>query len=105
MTLQNQKRRISNHILPTSATMIGVCMTVINIVKLVESQSGNSHADEFLAVDSVFFMISAVASYVSMRREETNRFGGYFERVADVAFILGLVVMTIVGVLITYEFI
>jgi multisubunit Na+/H+ antiporter MnhF subunit len=96
-----KKRRVSTHVLPTSATMIGVCMTVINLVQLTEVHRGNTRADEVLAVDSLFFMLSAFCSYISMRRDDLDPVGIGYEKVADIAFILGL--LTIAGVLITYQ--
>ncbi|MES2013250.1 MAG: hypothetical protein V4445_05830 [Pseudomonadota bacterium] len=81
---------ISKHILPTSATMVGVCMTVISILKLSASSS-NTWADEILAVDSLLFIMSAIFSYVSIRNElEESK----YEDWADKIFIFGLVVMT-----------
>jgi len=81
---------ISKHILPTSATMVGVCMTVISILKL-SAKSSNTWADEILAVDSLLFIMSAIFSYVSIR----NQLGeSKYEDWADKIFIFGLVVMT-----------
>ncbi len=81
---------ISKHILPTSATMVGVCMTVISILKL-SANSSNTWADEILAVDSLLFIMSAIFSYVSIRNElEESK----YEDWADKIFIFGLVVMT-----------
>ncbi len=81
---------ISEHILPTSATMVGVCMTVISILKL-SANSSNTWADEILAVDSLLFIMSAIFSYVSIRNQlEESK----YEDWADKLFIFGLVVMT-----------
>lgn len=81
---------ISKHILPTSAPMVGVCMTVISILKL-SANSSNTWADEILAVDSLLFIMSAIFSYVSIR----NQLGeNKYEDWADKIFIFGLVVMT-----------
>lgn len=99
----SKKHRVSTHVLPTSATMIGVCMTVINLVQLTEAQRGNTRADELLAIDSVLFMVSAFCSYISMRCTEDDKLGIRYEKFADIAFISGLFLMTIAGVLITYQ--
>ena len=87
----NSENTISKHILPTSATMVGVCMTVISILKL-SAGSSNTWADEILAVDSLFFIVSAIFSYVSIRNQAG---GSKYEDWADRIFIFGLVVMTL----------
>ena len=87
----NSENTISKHILPTSATMVGVCMTVISILK-ISAGSSNSWADEILAVDSLFFIVSAMLSYASIRNR--NQFEeSKYEDWADKIFIFGLVVM------------
>ena len=82
---------ISKHILPTSATMVGVCMTVISILK-ISAGSSNTWADEILAIDSLFFIVSAILSYISIRNQAE---GSQYEDWADRIFIFGLVVMTL----------
>jgi len=54
----NPKQNLSSHILPTSAAMLGVCMTVISIVKLTQLNHGiKSWIDEILAIDALFFLL------------------------------------------------
>ncbi|WP_047551439.1 hypothetical protein [Methylotenera sp. G11] len=87
----NTGHTISKHILPTSATMVGVCMTVISILK-ISAGSTNSWADEILAIDSLFFIVSAMLSYVSIRNQaQENKYEDWADRI----FIFGLVVMTL----------
>ena len=43
------KTNLSAHILPTSATMVGVCMTVISIVKLIGPKMALGRVDQLLA--------------------------------------------------------
>ena len=89
--MMSAENTISKHILPTSATMVGVCMTVISILK-ISVGSSNSWADEILAIDSLFFIASALLSYVSIRNQlQANK----YEEWADRIFIFGLVVMTL----------
>ncbi|MGE5027975.1 MAG: hypothetical protein ACM3JK_05830 [Betaproteobacteria bacterium] len=92
---------LSGHILPTSATMVGVCMTVISIIKL--TKVGHQMAgvtDQVLAFDSLLFLASAMSSYLSIR--STNRFE-QLERTADQLFLLGLSLMAISTFLLVYE--
>lgn len=65
-------------------------MTVISILK-ISVGSSNSWADEILAIDSLFFIASALLSYVSIRNQlQANK----YEEWADRIFIFGLLVMT-----------
>ena len=99
-TNQGRDGRLADHILPSSATMVGVCMTVISVAHLIPKHSISRHVNELLAFDSLLFLISSVLSYFSIRRP---RAGMPNERVADVIFLLGLAVMVIVGFVIAFE--
>jgi hypothetical protein len=95
--------RLANHILPNSATMIGVCVTAIGLVKIVEGRIGPSHVDEYCAIAALLFLTSAISSYISLRLEPDGVALATFERVADIAFMIGLVALTIVALLFAYE--
>lgn len=98
--------QLSHHILPSASTMLGVCLTGIGLVKVAEARLGPSHVDEYLALNSVCFLISCVCSYSSIRRNNGAPNGrNRLERIADVFFIIGLVVMTIISVTFAYEFV
>src|ERR1700760_1076824 len=97
--------RVSGHILPSAATMIGVCITAIGLVKLVEGRIGPSHVDEYCAIDALIFLTSAAASYVSLRFEPETRNVAMFERIADISFMVGLVLLTVIALLFAYEII
>ncbi|OHX11024.1 hypothetical protein BI343_05440 [Chromobacterium amazonense] len=92
-------RNLAHHILPTSATMLGVCMTVIPIIKLMKVGHVGTIIDELLADDSVIFLISALLSYLSIRRPNWGR----LERHADIAFVFGLCGMSVCAVLLSFE--
>ncbi len=97
------RSNLSSHILPTSATMIGVCMTVISIVKLIGVKMPLGRVDQLLAFDSAIFMISAGFSYFSIRVGYDDKHFAWYEKIADLAFMQGLVLMTITGFLLAYE--
>ena len=92
---------ISRHILPTSATMVGVCITVVGIVRLIETHAAfASIIDNLIAVDAVLFLGSALLSYVALRTpRETPR----LEHVADLMFLGGLVLLVASGVMLAWE--
>jgi hypothetical protein len=78
---------LSTHILPTSATMIGVCMTVLSIGHLGTGSEWHTIIDKLLAVDALVFLFSALLSFISMR---PSRVGTTYETRAEVVFIVGL---------------
>ncbi|WP_347379597.1 hypothetical protein [Bradyrhizobium sp. STM 3843] len=83
--------------------MIGVCATLIGLVKLAEAKLGPSHVDEYAALTAVIFLASALASYLSIRFSERPRVSARIERIADLIFLVGLVGITLVATLFAYE--
>lgn len=97
----SQRNDLPHHILPTSAQLIGVCMTVISLVKLLHLGGIGSALDKVLAITTVFFMVSAALSYLSMRRPQSE----YMEKYADQFFMLGLLSLGGCAVLLAFELI
>ena len=91
---------LANHILPVSATMIGVCMTVISVIQLVPKNGISSWADNLLAIDSLFFLASMILSYWSIRHKDQLVKAEVY---ADRFFIFGMVLMVTVGFLVAFE--
>ena len=80
------RSELSQHILPTSAQLVGVCMTVISLVKVLHIGQAGSVLDKCLAIDALIFTISAALSYSSMRDDRS----GNLEKYADQFFMVGL---------------
>ncbi|KXS33634.1 MAG: Uncharacterized protein AWT59_0192 [Candidatus Gallionella acididurans] len=99
-TGQRKEGRLADHILPSSATMIGVCMTVISLAHLIPRHSISRHVNELLALDSLLFLGSALLSYFSLRHPDQAE---KFESMADIIFLLGLAVMVVVGFVVAFE--
>ncbi len=96
--------QLSHHILPSASTMLGVCLTGIGLVKVAEAHIGPSHVDEYLSLNSICFLISCICSYWSIRRNNHVRDNRKkLEQVADIFFIVGLVVMTVISITFAYE--
>ena len=93
---------LSHHILPNSATMVGVCIMVISIVKSMGPGLTNYLIDKALAIDSLLFMISALLSFSSIRMDQSAT---HLERWAEIIFLLGLVSMTLITVIFSFEII
>jgi len=95
---QDEKSRdIAHHILSGSTTMIGVCITVIALFRVMKT-SMQTYADELLGFDTLFFIISALFSYAALRK--TNNI--WLEKVADAFFFLGLLMVLLVAFIIIY---
>ena len=90
---------LSTHILPTSATMVGVCVTVIGIVKLFHAGALGIYVDKLLALDSALFVASAVLSFVSLRKQPG---AGRMETLAEEIFLLGLMLMGLASLMLAF---
>jgi hypothetical protein len=102
-TTRSKGENLASHILPVSGTMIGVCTTLIGLVKLAEAKYGSSHVDEYAALAAVTFLASALTSYLSIRYADRTELSFHIERVADAIFLCGLIGITIVATLFAYE--
>ena len=101
ITIRTRSESLASHILPVSGTMIGVCVTLIGLVKL--AKRGTSHVDEYAAMAAVTFLASALTSYLSIRWSDRTRLSFRIERMADVIFLCGLIGITLVATLFAYE--
>ena len=100
-----EARGLSTHILPTSGTMIGVSATLIGLVKIAEVRIGPSHVDEYAALTTLLFLISAITSYMSMRYSARRRLSLRCELIADQTFLIGLVSIAAIAIFFAYEII
>ena len=93
---------LCEHIFTVSAAMVGVCLTVIGLIRIVISvRHADTLADDFLAFDAVLFLASCLASYVALRTRHVERLHRV-ERFADVTFIVALIAMVMICMFITY---
>jgi hypothetical protein len=96
-------RELSEHIFTVSAGMVGVCITVIGLFRIVSrSAHVDSIADNLLSIDALVFLASCFCAYLALRARASNHKRG-FERAADFMFLAGLTMVSVVGVLIAYE--
>jgi hypothetical protein len=96
------EKDISIHIFSVSAALVGVCLTVISVVRVVITATKiNTVADDILAADALLFLTSCLLAYGAMRSRTEKRMR-LVERAADTVFIIGLLLMAIVCALITY---
>lgn len=85
--------------------MVGVCLTVIGLLRVgLSIRGGVTFADDLVALDSLFFLLSCLLAYFALRTRNIRRMHRV-ERLADTLFILGLILMVFVCGFIVYEFI
>lgn len=83
--------------------MIGICVTLVGLVKIAEVRSGYRHVDEYAALAAISFLASALTSYLSIRHSNKTRLSYWLEQMADVIFIAALVGITLIATLFAYE--
>lgn len=94
---------ISIHIFTVSSAMVGVCLTVIGLIRVVITLGrADTLADDFLAADALLFLVSCLLSYWALRCRSIRRMHR-LEKVADAIFIVAMIGMVIICALITYH--
>jgi uncharacterized membrane protein SirB2 len=88
---------IAHHIFSVSATMTGVCLTVITLFKVMNAGAATL-VDEILAINAFIFIVSCFVSYLSLRDNNNKR----MELIADAVFFIGMLIMATAGLLIVY---
>jgi len=93
---------ISIHIFSASAALVGVCLTVIGLVRIVIiTNKVETLVDDFLAMDAIFFLLSCLLSYWTLRTRSLYRMRRV-ERVADIIFLVELFLMVVACSFIAY---
>jgi len=90
------------HIFTVSSAMVGVCLTVIGLIRVVITLGKiDTFADDLLAGDAFLFLLACLLSYWALRTRSVRRMHRV-ERFADAIFILAMILMTAVCGVITY---
>jgi uncharacterized membrane protein len=90
------------HIFTVSSAMVGVCLTVIGLIRVVITLGrADTLADDLLAGDALLFLISCLLSYWALRSRRLRRMHR-LEKIADVIFIVAMIGMVIICAVITY---
>ncbi|MEO8331172.1 MAG: hypothetical protein ABI479_01965 [Gallionella sp.] len=97
-----KNNNLSNHILYVSATMVGVCMTMLSIIQLIPKQIVSRWVDDALTLDSMLFLVSTLLSYWALRHELVS---DKYEKTADLVFLAGMILLVLTGFgLVSLEF-
>jgi hypothetical protein len=90
------------HIFTVSSAMVGVCLTVIGLIRVVITLgTADTLADDLLAGDALLFLVSCLLSYWALRSRGLRRMHR-LEKIADGIFIVAMIGMVVVCALITY---
>jgi hypothetical protein len=90
------------HIFTVSSAMVGVCLTVIGLIRVVITFGrADTLADDLLAADALLFLISCLLSYWALRSRGLRRMHR-LEKIADGIFIVAMIGMVVVCAVITY---
>jgi hypothetical protein len=100
--MREDKENKSPHILNTSANLLGFCFIVLTSVKVSKLEE-SSFIDEGAALAIVIFMSSCLLSFLAMRSKNVNSIK--LERLADILFLCGLIVLFLTTMLIALNLI
>jgi len=89
----------SPHILSNAATLLGLCFVVITSIHL-NNQSEETIIDELTAIAILLFMNSCIFSFQSIRSGDS---AGHYEKIADISFLTGLLVLAVLTLLIVFN--
>ena len=93
---------ISIHIFTVSSAMVGVCLTVIGLIRVVITfGKADTVADDLLAADAFLFLLSCLISYSALRTRSKRRMHR-MEHIADGIFILAMILMVVICGFITF---
>jgi len=84
---------LSVHVFTVSATMVGVCLTAIGLIRVVVTiRHMETLVDDLIAMNALLFVISGLLSYWAMRSHRIGR-PPVVEAIAEKVF-LGAMVLT-----------
>jgi hypothetical protein len=98
----NLEEDLCIHIFTVSAAMVGVCLTVIGLIRIVITiREKDTIADDLLSADALLFLTSCTLSYWALRTRKIRRMHRV-ERFADSIFLGAMLLMAGISVFITY---
>ncbi len=104
-SLEQREERISFQIFSVSATMVGVCFTVLGLFSIFHAvKKIQTFIDELIIIDAVVFLASCFISYMAIR---TKAGAGKLKlaKTADTIFLIALTFIVLIAVLFIFEFI
>jgi hypothetical protein len=79
------------HIFSSSSVMVGVCLTVVGILRVVITlKSRDTLGDDLLTVNAMVYLLSTLLSYWGLRTRSRKR-NHRLEYLADATFLAGMI--------------
>lgn len=91
------------HVFTVSATLVGVCLTVIGIMQHLGGVRASHYGQELIAIDAFLFLICCILSYSALKIRNYLQRKRLLIYIADYMFIIALSLMAIICGLIVYE--
>jgi hypothetical protein len=86
---------LSVHIFTVSATMVGVCLTVVGLIRVVITlRRAETMIDELVSLDAMLFVASGLLAYWALRSRKRGRLHR-IEAIAERVFLGGMALMGI----------
>ncbi len=99
-TATSDRKNVSKHILPTSANLLGLCFLILTLKKLWKMNGVGQLVDKLDGVTILIFFLASFLSYVSMRAERRS---DLYEKAADVVFLSGLLLLSVIAIVTAFE--
>ncbi|WPV01213.1 hypothetical protein SNE26_05465 [Mucilaginibacter sp. cycad4] len=90
----------SPNILNAASNLLGLCFVVLTSLKFLKL-SERTYIDETVTIALVFFMLSCILSFLSIRGNIKP--GGHLETSADYFFLGGMIVLFVTAILIIFK--
>lgn len=90
-----KERDIAAHIFTTSSVMLGLCLTIISIMRGQRNPAAlETIVDDIIAIDALVFLVACFLSYAALRVRHLQRIHRV-ESVADAVFLIGMAGMAL----------
>ena len=93
------ERERQEHITP--ANLLGLCFVILSFIKLMKV-GAETVIDEMVSVAVVIFLIASLFSYASIRSKANSE---KYERIADIVFLGGPALLTVIAIITAFEII
>jgi hypothetical protein len=97
--------RVYSHLLTllsVSAAMVGVCLTAIGLVSVIEALNKVQHVvDEILAVGTIVFSIVTLLSFLGIRTRIRRTWPSYM-LMLDIVFCIGIAAIVVASMLLSF---
>ncbi|WP_413626462.1 hypothetical protein [Luteibacter sp. Lutesp34] len=90
------------HILTSSSVMVGVCLTVVGVLRVVITlQSADVIGDDLLTINTMVYLAAALLAYCGLRTRNRRR-NHKLEYAADMTYLAGMVFTVVNTAFITW---